>query len=72
MGDGERALLGQAISIPGRCRPPNQRYASPGDPGGGIAIRLPSNRILEQHVSDLLRRPQGGLPVRPNTLYRLK
>jgi Transposase DDE domain group 1 len=50
---------GQAMSIPGRCRPPNRRYTSPGGPGGGLAIRLPT-------------RPQEELPARSNTLYRLK
>jgi hypothetical protein len=35
----------------------------------GYAIRLPSNGILEGHISDLLTRPQGELPAKPIVRY---
>src|ERR671918_1391993 len=33
--------------------------------GVGYAIRLPSNGILEGHIDQLLKRPEGELPARP-------
>jgi hypothetical protein len=35
----------------------------------GYAIRLPSNGILEEHIAQLLKRPEGELPASPIVRY---